>query len=73
MEEKILSTLTQIQTDISSIKEDVTSIKEDLTSIKEDITSIKEVVSPHLQNGLSVPQLFWAFLIPSVKSKLTEE
>ncbi len=42
MDEKILSILTQIQTDVSTLKDDVSSLKDDVSSLKEDMTTVKE-------------------------------
>ena len=42
MDEKILSILTQIQTDVSTLKDEVSSLKDDVSSLKEDMTTVKE-------------------------------
>ena len=42
MEEKILSVLTQIQTDVSSLKDDVSSLKNDVAYLKDELEVVKE-------------------------------
>ena len=42
MDEKILSILTQIQTDVSTLKDEVSSLTDDVSSLKEDVSSLKE-------------------------------
>ena len=42
MEEKILSVLTQIQTDVSSLKDDVSYLKNDVAYLKDELEVVKE-------------------------------
>ena len=42
MDEKIISILTQIQTDVSSLKDDVSSLKEDMATVKSELEDVKE-------------------------------
>ena len=44
-EEKILTILEQMQTDISGLKQDVSGLKEDVSGLKEDVSGLKEDVS----------------------------
>ena len=45
MDEKILSILTQIQTDVSTLKDDVSSLKEDMTTVKESCEITRTAVN----------------------------
>ena len=53
MEEKILSVLTQIQTDVSSLKDDIATLKEDVSYLKTEMTSVKEDVT-YLKDEMEV-------------------
>ncbi|MBR6922974.1 MAG: hypothetical protein IKH50_00345 [Oscillospiraceae bacterium] len=45
MDEKILSILTQIQTDVSTLKDDVSSLKEDMATVKESCEITRTAVN----------------------------
>ena len=51
MEEKILSVLTQIQTDVSSLKDDVSSLKDDVSSLKNDVAYLKDELEVVKENS----------------------